>query len=264
MAPVLELTYDVGSYFPPVIDSWGLRGVVAVFQGKGESVSPVSLKHQLAMRLRAVIAYARSQDESHGPVAVIGHSLGSIIALTALEQTPEAVEVGGRGEPPVPLEIDLVTMGSPLRLLATRFPHLYGSGDGMGSGPSGIRRWLNLYRPADPIGRDLGKPTGSDGHPVDFEERDMCNGGHSRYFEDLQVAGYLIRWLFRRGQKEVAAPVLQDPSLSPAPFPDGPERATGHLAADCRDPEAPSVPPTVEARACGAVDSAVIPVEDDH
>ena len=249
MAPALELTYDVGSYFPPVFDLWNLRGIQAVFLGRGASVSPRDVKNQLAMRLRAVIAYAQSQDESHGPVAVIGHSLGSIIALSALDNTLGTAEVGaevGAGwVPRAPQEIDLVTMGSPLRLLTTCFPHLYDYGDGIAERLSGLRRWLNLYRTADPIGREIGRPTGSDGHSVRFNEVDLCNGGHSGYFEDPRVAAYLIRWLFRPVQGEVASPILEGGTAPDGPIPDGPAGFSDHLAADRQNPKAQADLPSI-------------------
>jgi hypothetical protein len=65
----------------------------------------------------------------------------------------------------------------------------------------GVRRWLNLYRTADPIGRDLGIPG--------VEDVNLCNGGHSGYFEDQDVAAFLVNWLY---------PGL--PAASPAPAKD--------------------------------------------
>jgi hypothetical protein len=94
--------------------------------------------------------------------------------------------------------IDLITLGSPLRLLRDRFPHVYGDARWSKWKLPGVKRWLNLYRAGDPIGRDLGV--------ADIEEANIKNGGHSRYFEDHDVAVFLVNWLYPSLAVTPAAP----------------------------------------------------------
>jgi hypothetical protein len=179
MVPVLELAFDVGAYFPPVLKSLSPAAVVDVIRGSEASSDPKRLEQQLAERLRAVIRYA--YDQKSGPVAVVGHSLGSIIAMTALKEPL----MGSDGQE---VTIDLVMMGSPLRMLRERFSYHYGDAQWSEWKFPGVRRWLNLYRAGDPIGRDLSIPG--------VDEVNIANGGHSRYFEDPDVAAFLVNWLY--------------------------------------------------------------------
>ena len=179
IAPVLELAFDVGAYFPPVLNSLGRRSVGDVIHGREVSGDARRLERQLAVRLRAVIQYA--YDQKIGPVAVVGHSLGAIIAMTALKEPLK----GSDGKA---MTIDLVTMGSPLRMLRERFPQIYGDARWSKWKFPGVRRWLNLYRAGDPIGRDLGVSA--------IDDVNIKNGGHSFYFEDHDVAVFLVNWLY--------------------------------------------------------------------
>ena len=209
IAPTLELAFDVGGYFPPILSLRNHLGLRDAFRGRYQPTEPSDLERQLASRLQTIISYAHR--ESQGPVAVIGHGLGSVIALTALERWQKSMPGSSTrvaaGNAPSELEpntshcppaIDLITMGNPLSLLATIFPQLYGRGRSSGSGwqlPR-LRRWLNLNRCADPIGRELDRSVIQNNQDFPIDDVSPCNGGHSGYFSDDEVAAFLVGWLF--------------------------------------------------------------------
>jgi hypothetical protein len=218
VAPALELVFDVVNYFPPVpvLDHYRATRWLLGGRGQPERGNSPGLAQRLAKRLQQIIWYAhrhpggRPPDERGadvsgvdraGPVAVVGHSLGAVIAISALDRWDGTFD---GTEPGDPLEVDLVTLGSPLPLLAKTFPHLYGT-----KRPDGgcvvlptVRSWLNLYRAADIIGR------ASDPQMIErilranpdlatrLGEENISNGGHSGYFADDRVATTLVQWLF--------------------------------------------------------------------
>jgi alpha-beta hydrolase superfamily lysophospholipase len=98
----------------------------------------------LRARLRALIELAGRRHR--GPLRVVAHSLGSIIALSALDdwQGPGAV-------------VELTTIGSPLMLLARRLPCEYGAArlDRGHRRMPAVVRWRNYYFDQDLIGRRL-------------------------------------------------------------------------------------------------------------
>ncbi len=218
VAPALELVFDVTSYFPslPVLDEYRATRWLLGGRGRPEPGGSPALSQRLAKRLQQIIWYAhrhprgrppgeRGADASGegraGPLAVVGHSLGSVIALSALDGwdgTFDGREAGGR------LEVDLVTLGSPLVPLAKSFPHLYGTSrpdSGCLVLPT-VRSWLNLYRGADIIGQDFDPEMikrilrANPGLAKRLEQRNISNGGHGGYFADDRVATALVQWLF--------------------------------------------------------------------
>jgi hypothetical protein len=197
IAPALELACDIGLYFPPIHPLDDSRAIRYLLGGGALSGDFKALAPRLDNRLRALIRHAH--DLHGGPVAVVGHSLGSIIALSALRGPTE-----GGGDPGAEavlggVEIDLVTMGSPSPLLTATFPHLLDTaGPGGPRGlMRGVRRWLNIYRSADLVGReiDFGRLFAAVGIPC--ENKNIANGGHAGYFEDDKVANYLVGWLYK-------------------------------------------------------------------
>jgi hypothetical protein len=194
MVPVLELAFDVVAYFPPVLNSFSLRAIGDVIHGREAFGNSRRLEQQLAVRLRTVIRYA--YDQKIGPVAVVGHSLGAIIAMTALKEPL----MGSDGKE---VTFDLITMGSPLLILRERFVHIYSDARWSNWKLPGVRRWLNLYRAGDPIGRELGVS--------DAEEVNIENGGHSFYFEDDDVAVFLVNWLYPNLTVSAVSPVNASP-----------------------------------------------------
>ena len=225
---MLDLVYDVVNYLPSV-RSWTTTGDALGSWVDGGSPTPQPpLSERLAKRLRQIIWYAHQhpaggrqasgagvsgREGRTGPVAVIGHSLGSVIALSALDGWDGTLEEGETGSR---LEVDLVTLGSPLVALAKSFPHLYGTGrpDGGRVVLPTVKSWLNLYRAADIIGRDF-DPEMTDrmqqanpGLATRLCQQNVSNGGHGGYFVDDRVASALIQWLF-------TAPA--SPTKGPAP-----------------------------------------------
>jgi hypothetical protein len=102
---------------------------------------------------------------------LIGHSLGSIVALEHLRLHPE--------QPSVDL---FLTLGSPLRLRAIQ--HLLPDPDfGTGAdGPARVRRWVNLRDPRDPIALAGGLapwwPVVADDNSIDNGRRDAHAATH--------------------------------------------------------------------------------------
>ncbi|HEY2158160.1 MAG TPA: hypothetical protein VGH33_21200, partial [Isosphaeraceae bacterium] len=144
-----------------------------------------SLRKALKVRLREVLQHARAQHG--GPVCIVAHSLGTIIALSALDDW--ARDEDGPW-------VDLVTLGSPFDALVRLFPHLYGRARKRGGWTlPAVRRWLNLYRAGDPIGRRLDFAWAGDPPPDLPENEAVGNGGHLDYFNDTAIAARLARWL---------------------------------------------------------------------
>ena len=143
---------DVLNYLPPrpYIDAWWLPRLLL---GGRRSTGRPSLHEVLRVRLRALIELA---GRRHGePVRVVAHSLGTIIALSALDDWPGA----GAGT-----AVDLTTIGSPLMLLAERLPCQYGAArqDGGHRHLPAVVRWRNYYLDQDMIGRRI-DPRGGPG-----------------------------------------------------------------------------------------------------
>lgn len=126
---------------------------------------------------------------------VIGHSLGSVLVTHSLLDPHMSNNSGGRTV--------VVTMGSPLRCLAHLFPgaiksptelaHLYqGSLNAVG--------WVNLWRDADAIGRDL-RPEPA---PPLFAETSLGDGTHVDYWRDLRFWNRIAQVILRStGEQQV-------------------------------------------------------------
>ena len=93
--------------------------------------------------------------ETSGNLTVIGHSIGTLIALDSLEAAFQKQSM------PAGVELKrLVTLGSPVSLYAS----LFGLRDVMGRSRPAV--WMNLYYPQDPIGYPLMKLRGARGRAV--------------------------------------------------------------------------------------------------
>ena len=115
---------------------------------------------------------------------VVAHSLGSVIALSALE---------GRESGP---EVDLTTMGSPLMLLAQRLPRAYGRAraDGGHRNLPTVTRWRNFFFDQDLIGRALDPwlwRAGSDSRTF-RSAITLGDGTHTDYFPDRGFAAEFL------------------------------------------------------------------------
>ncbi len=187
LVPGLELALDVLNYLPPrpFIDAWFLPRFLL---GGRRAADQPALSHAFAARLRSLIELAGARSGT--PVRVVAHSLGSIIALSALERWEDG------------LEVDLTTMGSPLMLLAERLPRAYGRArpDGGERVLTTVVRWRNFFFSQDLIGRGLGsevwnspgfKPKlalGKGTHTEYVADRRLGKGTHTEYFADRRFA----------------------------------------------------------------------------
>ncbi len=183
LTPILELALDVLNYLPPrrFIDSWSVSRFLL---GGRRSTRRPRLDEVLDARLRTLIALAA---ERHGePVRLVAHSLGAIIALSAVDNWPGPGRI-----------VDLTTMGNPLMLLAERFPYIYGRArsDGGHRNTPAVRRWRNYYYNQDLIGRSLDRqltvPAGAS--HVKFEpDLSLGDGTHTDYFGDPRFAARVL------------------------------------------------------------------------
>jgi hypothetical protein len=118
--------------------------------------------------------------QPHGRVLLSGHSQGSVlVAATVLFLPPESVP-----------RVDLLTHGSPLRRLYTRFfPAYFGIATLQEMHRRLSGRWRNLYRDTDPIGAWALEPATVPRPVVDRRLRDPARlgreiEGHSDYWAD--------------------------------------------------------------------------------
>jgi hypothetical protein len=118
-------------------------------------------------------------------VRVVAHSLGSIVALSALE--------GGRASAP---GVDLTTMGCPLMLLAERLPRAYGRArpDHGRRTLAGVARWRNFYFSQDVIGRGLAEDVCLPGPDSTKFEPSLAlgEGTHTDYFPDRRFGSAFL------------------------------------------------------------------------
>lgn len=96
------------------------------------------------IRAQVLTRVLRQLPES-GRIAIVGHSLGSVIAADLIRRLPETVEVGG-----------LVTLGSPLA--SKRFDVSGLRGD-LREPPTNLAWWVNLWNGADPVTAGRGVST---------------------------------------------------------------------------------------------------------
>jgi hypothetical protein len=106
------------------------------------------------------------------PLVLVGHSLGSVLLTHSI---PELKGKGGAV---------LITCGSPLELMANAFPKAISTSRAVATGnigPSRVRKWLNLYRDGDLVGRSLGVAPFTD-----FSDESIGDGGHADYYSDIR------------------------------------------------------------------------------
>ena len=107
-------------------------------------------------------------------IVLVGHSLGSMIAIDNLMQRNSK---DGLGE----ADIDLITLGSPYTHVFNHyFPHMFAPA-GSGLLPS-VSHWTNIFRENDYVGTRL-----TDGK-TGVEEHPQLPKGHLDYFADDDVA----------------------------------------------------------------------------
>jgi len=148
-------------------------------------LDPSQSKHldRVVGRVRSVILRAL-EDANGGPVVVVAHSQGTMLAVLALfggtpseagDKTTEAREGVSRRD-----RVRLITCGSPLHWVYERLaPNLAdGLVTSMGR-TSDLQGWTNRYFPMDYVGRELWpgrKALGVDDFPIEVA------AGHTKYF----------------------------------------------------------------------------------
>jgi hypothetical protein len=162
-------------------------------------------------------------------VILVSHSQGTVVTADALRLWHAAIG-GERIEP----RTDLITMGSPLLAIYSRFfPHLYswvprytpGKDDALAEqGPevrdAGVATWTNLYRSGDYIGRSLWPwPEGVSPYEGKSHEsaagawREAClgAGAHMGYWRDPEVGRRLVALMSEASREETpSAPLARD------------------------------------------------------
>jgi hypothetical protein len=118
-------------------------------------------------------------------MVVVGHSLGSIIAVDSLLNRSSILERLPR--------LDLITMGSPLKRVFSRgFPEIFGSPadifDELSTRYSGFR-WINIYRPFDVVG---GKLTNVPNAIVEATTEQYFRN-HTGYWSDARVVDLVAK-----------------------------------------------------------------------
>ena len=171
MRRTVGILWDVGCFWPRA----------------AHPLAPPSYGERAVPELADRVATLTSQP--HGRVLLSGHSQGSVlVAATVLLVPPAALP-----------RIGLLTHGSPLRRLYTRFfPAYFGVATlrEIEHGLSG--RWRNLYRDTDPIGAWALEPATVANPAVDRRLRDPARlgreiEGHSDYWGDPAYVSELER-----------------------------------------------------------------------
>jgi hypothetical protein len=179
-APIVDLALDVLNYFPPLPKLDRVKAFRFIYGGVQDPESPNRVK--LGNQLLALLC---GMERKHGAsILVVSHSLGSIIALSALEDL--APPKGRLND-----TLDLITMGSPLGMLSVLYPFDYGA-HRLHSGRWDLpiaKTWKNYHRGADMVGRDLGRFAHSTTTPPgDVQDELLGGGGHADYFGDARLA----------------------------------------------------------------------------
>ena len=111
--------------------------------------------YQNVLRSGLTATIMSTKDRKNKRLVLLTHSLGTVVAVDALINDPESFRDFR--------SITVITMGSPLkRFFSAWFPKIYTE---PAEALDFLRRrynqfsWLNIYRPADIVGRDLGLPS---------------------------------------------------------------------------------------------------------
>lgn len=148
-----------------------------------------------ALPYRNVVVRAiKSQIASAGPVALVGHSQGSVLCFTALlERARDAMSMRSEVDStPTNSNVDLVTCGSPLASLYSRyFPRFFGTEE-FRLVNAFASTWRNLWRDTDPIATPVGARCGDEQLPDPPEGRSLQRHG------DYWVADEQRKWIEER------------------------------------------------------------------
>ncbi|MFE1443357.1 serine peptidase [Streptomyces sp. NPDC058739] len=165
-------------------------------------------EHFVRLLFPEVAAYLRADDAparlavreevagriaAHRPQVVVAHSLGTVVTYEALHAHPE-------------LEVDLLlTLGSPLALPHAVFPRLTprpeaGTPRPRGQRPPGVKRWVNIADPGDPVAIPPGLDRAFHGVDLDITTTIHAAFGfhHAKnYLRCAPTAGQLAPFLTR-------------------------------------------------------------------
>ena len=164
----------------------------------------------------------RDHGAMGGEIAIGAHSLGSVIIVHSLLRSP-AWRPDDR--------IVLATFGSPLtRLILRFFPRLL-MPPRVGQIDREIRRrvasfrWVNVYRPRDPIGASLQLEREAAGVDRSTGQKDIeLLRAHNDYWSDVEVARAIVAALERKTELPAEAQLPAEEEPLPGPFFD-PEEA---------------------------------------
>lgn len=189
-AALIEDAASLAGYRPP--SSTDREGFGDLLAGLQPALTWLANKSRLddlfiAVRLRDVALYLDDEAArdrilgtvlgtvpSSGPVTLVAHSLGTVVALDLLTRLPSDVDVRL-----------LVTAGSPLGMDSVNKRLLLG-----GPRPPEVGRWLNAWCPADAvaIGCPLAQTWGSGVEDVQTEKTGESAHSIVEYLADLRVA----------------------------------------------------------------------------
>jgi len=155
-----------------------LKAISSVF--RRSDGGPNDLRFNLKARLIALIEDLNDKFGPFNRLAIVSHSLGSIVAIDTLVQLKESGNTSGNWT--------LVTMGSPYNsIFRYYFPQLFKP-----AGPELLldsSRWTNIYRENDYVGTRM-----TDGN-VSIQEIAQPPLGHTGYFSDTEVLQHVFALL---------------------------------------------------------------------
>lgn len=182
LAPLRQIVSAVASR-RDVPERWVAAVVAGFFPEVAAYFDPAREGFRAEIQERVAAAVAR-----HEPHVVVAHSLGSVVAYEACHTHRVEADM-------------LLTLGSPLALPRVVHPRLRTPAQGAHGCPPGVRRWVNIADPGDPVAippRGVGQLFR--GVDLDLETAIHWRSVHAveRYLALPVVAGTLVPYLRRR------------------------------------------------------------------
>jgi hypothetical protein len=171
-----------------------LRGPIKVMIDAFRYLGERGYRTRIQQALDGAIQQARRNTGEDHDFVLVGQGLGTVIALDSVMHSHNWRTTD---------RVLLVTMGSPLRryflLLFPRilFPETIEDVVDVAAGRLHELRWMNVFRPGDYVGADLGLAA-FNGRDVSVERQRRVIGGHADYWLDLEV-----RQAFHRGLRQI-------------------------------------------------------------